>query len=328
MSACRAFASCLAALLAVLPASPVVGEQRAGDGHPTAPKVAIYVSAHPDDWQLFMNPPAFDDAVQPGTRIVIVYVTAGDGGQGVGTGGRRHPFYLARERGAEDAVRFMADVDGLPARAIETRPVVNGHAIRRVEYRDTTSYFLRLPDGNLTGSGYARTGRQSLQRLADGAIGELQAIDGSTAYRGWGDLVATLRRLVDLERAGGGQLALHLPDGDPVRNAGDHSDHLLAGRAMLEAASGLTCAERNYYVDYASAKLPENLEASRRDLKAAVFAVTAAGIRAMDHTTNWRWYRSAYLGRSYRRTEPASGPCSEPAARDAFAHRPVGATVP
>ena len=61
-----------------------------------------------DDWQLFMNPSAFEDVTGGAAKTVFVHVTAGDDGLGVGSGGRKRPYYLARENGALDAIRFMA----------------------------------------------------------------------------------------------------------------------------------------------------------------------------------------------------------------------------
>ena len=69
----------------------------------------------------------------------------------------------------------------------------DGHPIHRVSYRNTVSYFLRVPDGSPLGTGYAHTGFQSLKRLADGDNDTLAAVDGSTVYHGWNDLVGTLR---------------------------------------------------------------------------------------------------------------------------------------
>ena len=76
----------------------------------------------------------------------------------------------------------------------------NGHPIYRVSYRNTVSYFLRVPDGNPLGTGYSDTGFQSLKRLADGENNMLSAIDGSTVYHGWSDLIATVRAILDYER--------------------------------------------------------------------------------------------------------------------------------
>src|SRR6185437_7900713 len=74
-----------------------------------ADKVSFYFAAHEDDWQLFMNPSAFQDVLEGAAKTVFVHVTAGDAGLGTGDGGRKRPYYLARENGAEDAIRFMAD---------------------------------------------------------------------------------------------------------------------------------------------------------------------------------------------------------------------------
>ncbi|HYV71500.1 MAG TPA: hypothetical protein VE970_15490, partial [Pseudolabrys sp.] len=79
-----------------------------------ASKVSFYFAAHEDDWQLFMNPSAFQDVMGGAAKTVFVHVTAGDAGLGIGLAGRKHPFYLARENGAEAAIRFMADADATP----------------------------------------------------------------------------------------------------------------------------------------------------------------------------------------------------------------------
>ena len=63
---------------------------------------------------------------------------------------------------------------------------------------------------------------------------------------------------------------------------------------------------RVYYVDYASARLPENLDAQQRDMESSVFAVTLAGVQALDHGTSWRHYDHSFVGRNYFRVqEPA-----------------------
>ena len=131
-------------------------------------KVSFYFAAHEDDWQLFMNPSAFQDVIKGAAKTVFVHLTAGDAGLGTGLGGRKHPFYLARENGAEAAIRFMADADATPGERVAAPMVFNGHPIYRVSYRNTVGYFLRVPDGNASGAGYSETSFQSLKRLASG----------------------------------------------------------------------------------------------------------------------------------------------------------------
>src|SRR5262245_60096894 len=107
-------------------------------------KVSFYFAAHEDDWQLFMNPSAFQDVIKGAAKTVFVHLTAGDAGLGIGLGGRKHPFYLARENGAEAAIRFMADADGTPGDRVAAPMVFNAHPIYRVSYRNTVGYFLRV----------------------------------------------------------------------------------------------------------------------------------------------------------------------------------------
>jgi hypothetical protein len=277
----------------------------AGDAGGTD-KVSFYFAAHQDDWQLFMNPSAFEDVAGGAAKTVFVHVTAGDAGLGAGSGGSQHPYYLARERGAENAIRFMADADAAPGRETILPVTFNGHTVRRVAYRNTVRYFLRVPDGYPSGTGYGGTGWQSLRRLAEGQIATLSAIDGSATWRGWSDLVATVRALMRFERDGAPLLQINVADPDPRRNPGDHSDHLMTSRLAREAAADFDCVRRVYYVDYASARLPANLTAAQRDIEGSVFAVTRAGVLELGHRMDWRHYYESYEGRNYFRVvEPA-----------------------
>jgi hypothetical protein len=277
-----------------------------------ADRVSFYFAAHQDDWQLFMNPSAFMDVTDPKTKTVFVHVTAGDAGGGIGTGGRKHPYYRARENGAEVAIRFMADSNNQPSDKVVARMQLNGHAIDRIGYRSTATYFLRLPDGHPAGSGFPQTGYQSLERLSTGAIGTLAAVDGSTVYHGWTDLTATVRAILDYERGRARSVQLNVAETNASLNPDDHSDHRMTAKAALEAARDLGCARRVYYVEYASARLPENLPVRERELESSVLAVTAAGVLALDHASLWSPYLRSYLGRNYFRVEDGAGHCSGP----------------
>jgi len=296
--------SSIAAVLALL--SPLAAH--AADSG-TSDKVSFYFAAHEDDWQLFMNPTAFEDVLGGAAKTVFVHVTAGDDGLGTGTGGRRYPYYLARENGAINAMRFMADADRAPIAPASGPMTFNTHPIYRTSYRNTIGYFLRLPDGDALGTGFAGTGYQSLKRLADGTIDTLAAVDGSTAYHGWSDLVATVRDILNYERGRAPLVQLNVAETDARINPADHSDHLMTAKAALDAAADIDCVRRVYYVDYASSKLPENLSAPERDMESAVFAVTLAGVIAFDQGTAWRHYDSSFIGRNYFRTEEPQGRC-------------------
>ncbi len=144
--------------------------------------VAFYFAAHEDDWQLFMNPNAYQDVQRTSTKVVFVYLTAGDAGAGLGNGERSQPYYLARENGAKLSVKFMADAQKTPAIPVDSVASISGHATKRWLYRNTVSYFLRLPDGNPQGTGYVSTAWQSIKRLREGAIPTMTAIDNSERW--------------------------------------------------------------------------------------------------------------------------------------------------
>ena len=273
-------------------------------------KVSFYFAAHEDDWQLFMNPSAFKDVIKGASKTVFVHVTAGDAGAGTGSNGRKFPFYRARENGAEVAIRFMADADSAPGDRSESYVTFNGHRIYRIGYRNTVAYFLRVPDGNALGGGYPETGFQSLQRLSSGANDTLAAIDGSAVYRGWDDLVATVRDMLIYERGKASLLQVNAAELDPRLNPRDHSDHLMTARAAYEAAAGLSCVRRVSYVDYATMNMPPNLNAEDRDLESSVYAVTLAGVLAYDHGASWHHYDESFVGRNYFRVVEPKGACA------------------
>lgn len=276
-----------------------------------ARKVSFYVVAHEDDWQLFMNPSAFEDVAGGAAATVFIHVTAGDDGMGTGTGGRKQPYYLARENGAVSAIRLMVGTDWHPpVDGASGWVTLNGHAIYRASYGSATAYFLRLPDGNGSGAGYKATGYQSLERLAHGDIATISAVDGSTVYHGWSDLVATMKEIVDHERAGATLIQLDVADPNAKLNAGDHSDHRMAAKAALDAAKDLACVRRMYFVEYATSKLPPNLKPFERDMQSAAYAATVAGELAFDHAMSWQHYDELFVGRSYFRVEEPAARCS------------------
>ena len=215
----------------------------------------------------------------------------------------------------------MADTDHEPSKRIDTHVVLNKHRLLRVAYRNTVSYFLRVPDGNIKGEGFADTGFQSLKRLHDGKIRSMTAVDGTTVYHGWDDVVRTVRAIVETERGRAPLVQINVAETDPAINPDDHADHLAVARAALDAVADMPCVRRVSYIDYASAKLPENLNAQQRDMESSVFAVTLAGVQAFDHGTSWRHYDGAYVGRNYFRVQEPAGACGLPPVKVAAAHR-------
>jgi len=155
-----------------------------------------------------------------------------------------------------------------------------------------------------SGSGFPATGNQSLERFANGQIKTLAALDGSTTYTSWADLVATLRAILKHEQGSASAMKLNMAELDMKLNPGDHSDHLTTAKAVLEAAQEFPQARRIHYIDYASAELAPNLTPEERDIENSVFTVTVAGILALDHSHHWDDLHRSWIGRSYSREVP------------------------
>jgi GlcNAc-PI de-N-acetylase len=266
-------------------------------------RVASYFGAHPDDWQLFMNPNAYYDVQESSNKVVFVYVTAGDAGVGLGNGGRSQPYYLARENGAKLSVKFMADAAKAPEIPRDSVVSVAGHPIKRWLYRNTISYFMRLPDGNPQGTGYVATAQQSLKRLHEGAISKITSIDNSTIYNGWSDLRATLRKLIEQEIGTATNAWVNIPDTNIVENVGDHADHQHMAQGVLEAIADIHWIDKALYLDYVSADMQENMSSADREIEAGTFAALSMGLTALDHPSPWDRLHRSWLRRHYFRIE-------------------------
>jgi hypothetical protein len=233
-------------------------------------KVAFYVVAHQDDWQLFMD--AFNDRTTP--KIVFVYTTAGSacGPEGNDPKGHSIPEYIARELGAQAAARALANTGQKDQAAghteSETFPGDNrGHSILRYVFRNTVSYFLRLPESAdnpfcCKGTdGDIKTPCLRTLRSSDPKFPTLTAVDGSTTYTSWNDLVLTLtslvRREADPEQSS--DLSFNIQDPNEKANPGDNSDHYLTGDAMVKVVESFKDAKVTLYCEYWTGQIPANV---------------------------------------------------------------------
>jgi hypothetical protein len=271
--------------------------------------VAFYFAAHEDDWQLFMNPNAYYDVHRASTKVVFVYLTAGDAGLGLGKGKASQPYYLARENGAKVSVKFIVDAENELATPIRTSVSFSGHPINKWIYKNTVSYFLRLPDGNPEGTGYSTTGLQSLKRLRDRAISRIFSIDSSTSYQGWDDLRSTIRALIDHERGKATSVWVNLPDTNMLKNVGDHQDHQHTARCVLDGIFDLPCINKVFYLNYATDALPPNMNPVESQIEIGTFGALVAGVTAFDNGSPWDPLHRSWLSRHYFRTERGKGRC-------------------
>ncbi|HUQ10742.1 MAG TPA: PIG-L family deacetylase [Steroidobacteraceae bacterium] len=280
-------------------------------GTAPAPSVSVFVVAHPDDWQLFMNPDAFHAMANAQGKAVFVHVSAGDAGKG--TGGEPTPYYLAREEGALRAVRFMANAaNATAALGADTRPETvgrAGHRVARHTYANAVAYFMRIHDGNIvTGNDYQEH-PLSLQRLRSGASGETKAIDDSTRYVGWNDFVATLQAIVTSELVPGTALNLHIAELDEKRNPGDHPDHRAVAFAMEEVIARFPCARVSRHEEYATRDRAPNVTGVDYMIDAGTWAATASGLSDLHAGSTWEPGHNTWVGRDYQRIQEPRGTC-------------------
>ena len=260
---------------------------------------SVYVSAHPDDWQLFMNPNAYNSVKGTNEKVVFIHTTAGDAGDGI-----TNNHYLAREEGSLRAIRFMSNTftnNGAPGTNMNQTIVnVNGHQVLKFSYRNIVTYFLRLPDGDYRGTGYPGTNNQSLQKLYNGSISTISAIDGSTTYTSLADLQNTLKFIVQSESTG--NIKFNLADHDASINPDDHSDHINSSLIMQGVASSIGGISMNLYSEYDIAIRPVNVFNDDFLINAGTWGATASGISDRNFFSTWDNDHNVWLYRQYFRT--------------------------
>ena len=258
----------------------------------------VFLSAHPDDWQLFMNPNAYT-AVKTGGPVLFLHTTAGDAGTGMGYDG----YTLAREAGSLNAIRYMVNIanggrgDG-PHKATETVSI-KGKSLRVFPYKNTWAYFMRLPDGNGNGSGYDIHQFKSLEKFYKGEVKDFHTVDSSATYKNKKDLVKTVSALVKKHYKKDHPLRFHIADTDSIRNPGDHSDHRHTSWLVQEVAKDFPKAELLLYKEYSSNQDPMNIVGQDFLVCAGTWGVTALGLTDFLHYSTWDSAHNSWIGRQY-----------------------------
>ena len=269
----------------------------------SAQTTRVFGVAHQDDWQLFMNPNVANSIQSAEDKTVIIHLTAGDAGFGMGN----DAFYKAREEGALRAIRFLSntteDRSKIGDEMSRSITMIRNHPILTYTYHNTIIYFLRLPDGNGDGSGFPLHNQKSLEKFYNRQVVDFKAIDQSTTYTNKEDLLGTLKELITTMHTGT-QLEIHLAELSEDLNVDDHSDHLTTSRFITEATTNHFKGEFYYYIDYQSANLESNLERSEILINSGAWGATASGLSDHRHASLWDEYHTTYLDRQYYRVLP------------------------
>ena len=259
----------------------------------------VFLSAHPDDWQLFMNPNAYK-AVEAGGPVLFIHSTAGDAGTGMGY----DDYTLAREAGSLNAIRFMVNMakgprgKGFHPKAQTT--TINGKSLRTFPYENTTAYFLRLPDGNGSGKGYELHEFKSLEKFYKGEVKNLHTVDSSASYKNKKELQKLLTALVN-KHADKRAIRFHIADTDSLINPGDHSDHRHTSHIIQEIAKKMENAECYLYREYSTNQHPMNVSGHDFLISAGTWGATTLGLTDFRHYSTWDKSHNAWIGRQYYR---------------------------
>lgn len=239
----------------------------------------VIVVAHADDWQVFMGD-VIVEGIKSGRRPVFIYLTAGDHG-------REAAYWRQRETAAMQSTRIALGItdtlvhcDSIMARQ---------HSIAHCRLGVSDSYFLRLPDGNRNGAGFARNQFESLRKLRANRVSLVSAVDSSTRYSDWQDLNATVSTLVhmvaDSTRS---SVTLHTTDPSIRINPHDHYDHRMAGK-LIESLVRANGWHGRYYVGYALAMRAPNRTTLQRQEKTEVFSAYDREMKLINPA--WSAYR-------------------------------------
>jgi hypothetical protein len=237
------------------------------------------VQADADDWQLYMSSRIMTD-LNNNNKVVFITLTAGDEGNGVATfNGSGIPYYVAREKGGVYSAKFACDIsvngavctiDSIPG--VQTVSI-NSHSLAKYVYKNTVSYFLRLPDGGADGNGFAATGYKSLKKLKNNTITSIASVDGVNTYNGWTDIVATISAIINTEKGTLLTTWLHTGSTDALFNPNDYSDHIYAATAAKDATVSSLWVGYIDYVNDNSSAFAANLSIAKFQDAAGIFGI-------------------------------------------------------
>ncbi|MBY5978666.1 DUF642 domain-containing protein [Phaeobacter italicus] len=227
---------------------------------------SMAVISHADDDLYFMNPD-IRGSIEDGLGHVTVISTAGDAGADAS-------HWVGREAGIKAAYSVMTGSD---AWMDETVTLDNGsktfevHTSYLEDQPEVRLYFLRLPDGNPGGSGYGSTGYESVDQLWDGAISEINSIDGQNSYTA-NELTWVMTELMNMHQP---EMVM-IQDHDSQYVSSDHSDHVHTAEFAMQAQAAYDSPHVvRAYVEYATNGLPVNLDAETIQENTAVIEAYA-----------------------------------------------------
>ncbi|KAF0693983.1 Aste57867_15096 [Aphanomyces stellatus] len=265
-------------------------------------RVVFYTTAHQDDHELFMSAKYHESISDPSTKVVFVYTSAGDAGEG-------QQWRLARQLGTVAASTVWVDHVGLyNSQQLQDTVLVAGHDIARVSVGNIAHYFLCIREDN--GNDEAGVFQFGLLELLYGSNPVPPMDQPAAVYVNRAAFRDVLQGIFDLEANGIGAVEIH---GQAQENQNDHPLHVATGNLIEEIVASTKyaqCALQVYYYDYDVWTMDVNLISPVYELQRYAWMAQSQVILDFWGDQNWSVH-SDNLGRTYpRRTIPASvGSC-------------------
>jgi LmbE family N-acetylglucosaminyl deacetylase len=229
----------------------------------------LNIVAHADDDLLFLSPDLLH-SIQAGRAVRTVFLTAGDGGA-------EADYWQGREVGIQAAYAQMC---GVPDAWTRTDFGLIGHPIPVFTLAGCATVslvFLRLPDGNIDGNGFAATHYKSLQQLWTGAISTIATLDGVASYS-----KATLLDTLGACMSSFQPDQINTQDYVGSYDDGDHSDHHAVAYLVQAAAHLYTSPHRvTGYLGYTTSTQLANVSGADLSAKQDAFYAYAQHDRAV-----------------------------------------------
>ncbi|MDA8793592.1 hypothetical protein N9N67_10105 [Bacteriovoracaceae bacterium] len=260
-------------------------------------KASVYLSAHQDDWQGFMPKQVYNEVKSNDTKQIFIQLTAGDAGNG-----NKNNYYSARNNGLFKSISFVNDIFFGKSEKKTSFIEINEHKIKKIEYRNTVTYLLDLPDGGKRGEGFEENNFQSLKKLRKNKE-KLKSIHQSGTYFTIGTLEQAVIKIVEIETENieKKNIKIHAADPDRTINPNDHSDHEEVGFISLTVAKKLPCSELFLYETVGQLPKPVNLSEEEYQVDVGMFAAYVMGVVEFGVKGNWKESELVYLGRQYSR---------------------------
>ncbi len=157
-----------------------------------------------------------------------------------------------------------------------------------------------------------------MEKLRDGNITSMSAVDGSTTYQSWADFYSTINAIIAAHAPFDSTTRVNVPDFDRARQTGhfngcdpcmDHADHLTTGDAVWNATFGMGAPwTRVLYIDYMIAwgdsRYPVNLDNASYAIKKGLFMSyvnTTKALTGEDEYSEMPWFWENAFHREYSR---------------------------